>query len=225
MVDVALQEKISARSVSGRALRYGKSWRGRLFDVVLSGLLLLLLAPVMVGLALIVYLQDGGPVLFAQPRLGFGGKTFRCYKFRSMCVDAEARLDKLLKSSPQAYEEWGRDHKLKVDPRITVIGGILRKYSLDELPQLLNVLKGDMTLVGPRPIVEAEIWRYGWRFKHYCAVTPGLTGLWQVSGRSNTSYRLRVAMDVIYARRRNALLDLKVLAATIPAVILTRGSY
>jgi exopolysaccharide production protein ExoY len=225
MVEFALQEKSSVPLARRRSLRLGKSWRGRIFDIVLSGAALVWLFPVMLATALAIYLVDGGPIVFSQSRLGFGGKTFRCYKFRSMCVNAEARLDALLATSPQARQEWERDHKLKADPRITAIGGFLRKSSLDELPQLFNVFIGDMTLVGPRPIVHAEICRYGRRFSHYCAVRPGLTGLWQVSGRSDASYRSRVAMDVVYARRRGPLLDLKILLATIPAVIFTRGSY
>ncbi len=188
-------------------------------------LALVLLLPFMALIALVVYLEDGGPVLFSQSRLGFGGRSFRCLKFRSMSVNAEARLAALLDQSDEVRAEWERRHKLKVDPRITRVGRVLRKLSLDELPQLFNVLAGDMTLVGPRPIVQAEIWRYGARFKHYCSVRPGLTGLWQVSGRSDASYRARVAMDVIYARKRTAVLDLKILVATIPAVIFTRGSY
>jgi lipopolysaccharide/colanic/teichoic acid biosynthesis glycosyltransferase len=187
--------------------------------------MIVFLAPVIAATALLVYLEDGGPILFSQSRLGFGGKVFRCFKFRSMCVDAEARLMALLDSSPSARAEWERDHKLRVDPRITSIGGVLRKLSLDELPQLFNVLIGDMTLVGPRPIIQAEVWRYGRRFCHYCSVRPGLTGLWQVSGRNDASYRSRVAMDVIYAQNRGPLLDIKILIATVPAVIFSRGSY
>jgi lipopolysaccharide/colanic/teichoic acid biosynthesis glycosyltransferase len=225
MVEIVLSAKGRVRPVSERALRLGKSWRGRVFDILLSAGGLVFLSPVMIATALAIYLEDGGPILFSQARLGFAGKTFRCFKFRSMCVDAEARLEALLESSPTAKAQWERDHKLKIDPRITAIGAILRKFSLDELPQLLNVLKGDMTLVGPRPIIQAEVWRYGRRFHYYCAVKPGLTGLWQISGRSDSTYRARVAMDVVYSRRRGPLLDLKILAATIPAVISSRGSY
>lgn len=225
MVEVALSRKSSVRAASARALRLGKSMRGRVFDIVLSSIFLIGLAPVMLATALAIYLEDGGVVLFSQSRLGFAGKSFRCFKFRSMCIDAEARLGALLDASPSARTQWEQDHKLKVDPRITHVGAFIRKYSLDELPQLLNVLAGDMTLVGPRPIIQAEVWRYGRRFGHYCAVKPGLTGLWQVSGRSDASYRARVAMDVVYAKRRGPLLDLKILLATIPAVLSSRGSY
>jgi lipopolysaccharide/colanic/teichoic acid biosynthesis glycosyltransferase len=208
-----------------RKFRAGKSLRGRVFDIVLSVFFLIVLAPLMIAIALAIYLEDGGVVLFSQSRLGFAGEIFRCLKFRSMCVDAESRLEALLEASPGARRQWARDQKLKADPRITRVGAFLRKYSLDELPQLINVLRGDMTLVGPRPIVPAEARRYGRRFRHYCAVRPGLTGLWQVNGRSDASYRARVAMDVVYARKRGPLLDLKILIATIPAVLLSRGSY
>ncbi len=225
MVSVALSRKSNARSVSGRALRQGRSWRGRAFDVALSSAALIFLFPLMVLVALAIYLEDGGPVLFFQSRLGFRGRGFPCFKFRTMCVDAEARLAAVLASSPAAQREWAQDHKLKSDPRITKLGGFLRKSSLDELPQLLNVLRGEMSLVGPRPIVQAEVQKYGRRFSHYCAVRPGLTGLWQISGRNDASYRSRVAMDVVYAKKRGPALDLKIIAGTIPAVIMSRGSY
>jgi lipopolysaccharide/colanic/teichoic acid biosynthesis glycosyltransferase len=142
-----------------------------------------------------------------------------------MAIDAEQRLATLLADDPDARAEWDRDHKLRSDPRVTKLGLFLRKSSLDELPQLFNVLRGEMSLVGPRPIVEAEIAKYGRRFSHYCAVKPGITGLWQVSGRNDTSYRTRVALDCIYAKRRNVWMDFAVLASTVPAVLARRGSY
>jgi lipopolysaccharide/colanic/teichoic acid biosynthesis glycosyltransferase len=194
-------------------------------NVVIALLALIFVAPIMLGVGLAVFLQDGGPVLFAHRRIGRGGRTFRCLKFRSMAVDAEARLAELLAKDPQARAEWEADHKLRHDPRVTRLGDFLRRSSLDELPQLFNVLMGQMSLVGPRPIVEAEIPKYGRRFQHYCAVKPGITGLWQVSGRNDTSYRTRVAMDCVYATRRSAWLDLQVLVWTIPAVLTRRGSY
>lgn len=191
----------------------------------LALLLIVFLLPLLVAVAVAVWAQDRGPVLFAQRRLGRGGRSFRCLKFRTMAVDAEERLALLLSSDPFARAEWERDHKLRRDPRVTRLGGFLRKSSLDELPQLFNVLRGDMNLVGPRPIVEAEISRYGRRYLHYCSVRPGITGLWQVSGRNDVSYRTRVAMDCLYARRRTLGLDLYILAATIPVVLARRGSY
>ncbi|WP_374468810.1 sugar transferase [Phenylobacterium sp.] len=194
-------------------------------NVVVALLALVFLAPVMIAVAIAVYAQDGGPILFAHRRLGRNGRYFYCLKFRSMAVDAEQRLKTLLENDPQARAEWEKDHKLRDDPRVTKLGNFLRKTSLDELPQLFNVLKGEMSLVGPRPIVEAEIAKYGRRFHHYCAVKPGITGLWQVSGRNDTTYRARVAMDCVYAARRNVFMDFRVLALTVPAVLARRGSY
>jgi Undecaprenyl-phosphate galactose phosphotransferase WbaP len=194
-------------------------------NFVVALLALIFLAPLMVAVAIAVFVQDGGPVLFAHRRVGRNGRYFHCLKFRSMAIDAEARLAALLASDPEARAEWEKDHKLRNDPRVTKLGAFLRKSSLDELPQLFNVLRGEMSLVGPRPIVEAEIPKYGRRFRHYCAVKPGITGLWQVSGRNDTSYRTRVAMDCTYARARNVWLDAYVIAATVPAVLSRRGSY
>jgi len=192
-------------------------------SVALAALLFLL--PVMLLVALAIYAQDGGPVLFAHRRIGMNGRHFYCLKFRSMAIDAEARLAALLASDPEALAEWQRDHKLRRDPRVSRLGAFLRKTSLDELPQFLNVLRGDMSIVGPRPIVEAEVSKYGHRFRDYCAVKPGITGLWQVSGRNDTSYRTRVALDCVYARRRSFGLDAYIIACTVPAVLLRRGSY
>jgi exopolysaccharide production protein ExoY len=195
------------------------------FDIVAAASVLLLTAPLLVAIALLVWAMDGGPALFSQPRIGRDGRHFRCLKFRSMCVDADARLARLLASDENARREWQADHKLRVDPRITRLGRFLRKTSLDETPQLINVLRGEMSLVGPRPIVDAEITRYGRRFAAYCAQRPGITGLWQVSGRNDVSYRRRVALDTAYAARKSIALDMRILAATIPAVLLRRGSY
>ncbi|MDB5468424.1 MAG: rfbP [Phenylobacterium sp.] len=188
-------------------------------------LALIFLAPLMIVLAVAVYMQDGGGAVFAHRRIGRGGRHFPCLKFRSMAVDAEQRLADLLERDPVARAEWERDHKLRNDPRVTPLGAFLRKSSLDELPQLFNVLRGEMSLVGPRPIVDAEVAKYGRRFRHYCAVKPGITGLWQVSGRNDTSYRTRVALDCVYASHRNVWLDASVLARTVPAVLGRRGSY
>ena len=194
-------------------------------NIVVAIAALLFLLPVMLLVALVVYAQDGGPILFAHQRIGLSGRRFYCLKFRSMAADAEERLAALLAADPAARAEWQRDHKLRNDPRVTRVGAFLRRTSLDELPQLLNVLRGDMSMVGPRPIVEAEVPKYGHRFRDYCAVKPGITGLWQVSGRSDTSYRTRVALDCVYARRRNVGLDAYIIACTVPAVLARRGSY
>ena len=194
-------------------------------ELLLTLAALVFLTPLLLVVAVLIKLQDGGPVLFGHRRIGEGGRTFSCLKFRSMAVDAEDRLQRLLASDPQARAEWERDHKLKNDPRITRLGVFLRKSSLDELPQLLNVLRGEMALVGPRPIVAAEIAKYGRRFTAYCSVRPGITGLWQVSGRNDVSYQRRVAIDTVYAQQKSVGLDIKILFATIPAVFLRQGSY
>jgi lipopolysaccharide/colanic/teichoic acid biosynthesis glycosyltransferase len=187
--------------------------------------MLLFFLPVMALVAAAVALQDGGPAIFAHKRLGRNGKPFLCYKFRSMRVDAEARLAAVLAADPAAREEWARDHKLRRDPRVTPLGDFLRRSSLDELPQFFNVLRGEMSLVGPRPIVEAERIKYGRRFEHYCAVKPGITGLWQISGRNDVAYRTRVALDTCYAKNKSLGLDLYILVMTVPSVLRARGCY
>ena len=197
----------------------------RALDVTIALVALIFFLPLMLVVAALVYATDPGPIFFAHRRIGKGGRHFRCLKFRSMAVNAEALLSDLLANDPMARAEWARDHKLKDDPRITAVGAFLRKSSLDELPQIFNVLCGDMALVGPRPIVDAEALRYGRYFAHYCSVRPGITGLWQVSGRNNVSYRRRVAFDVAYSRSRSTLFDVKILAMTVPSVVMARGSY
>ena len=194
-------------------------------EMVLAVVMLALLAPLMLAVAVWIWLDDRGSPLFGQLRIGLDGRPFRCWKFRSMRTDAEARLAGHLAGSEAARAEWAHSHKLRDDPRITPLGAFLRRSSIDELPQLLNVVRGEMSLVGPRPIVAAEIKRYGRYFLHYCSVRPGMTGLWQVSGRSNTSYRRRVALDVTYARRRSPALDGFVLMMTLPAVLKSHGAY
>jgi exopolysaccharide production protein ExoY len=196
----------------------------RALDLGAGLVLLLFLSPVFAGVAIAIWVFDPGPVIFAHRRVGRGGVTFPCFKFRSMYVGAEARLARVLAEDPARRREWERDHKLRNDPRITPLGRILRYTSLDELPQLINVLRGEMSLVGPRPIVPDEIPRYGRFIMAYLLVRPGLTGLWQISGRSQTTYRRRVAADVLYVRSKSVGHDLRILVATIPAVILARGS-
>jgi exopolysaccharide production protein ExoY len=188
-------------------------------------LLVLFLLPLMILVAIAIALGDPGPIVFKHRRIGRNGAHFYCYKFRTMVIDAETRLADLLARDPVACDEWLRDHKLRNDPRITPLGLFLRRSSLDELPQLFNVLRGEMNLVGPRPIVDGEISRYGRRFRDYCAAKPGLTGLWQVTGRNDTTYRRRVALDSVYVRRRSPLLDLWIIALTVPAVLSRNGSY
>ena len=197
----------------------------RLGEVALAGLILAFMSPFLAVVALLIWVEDGGPVFFSQMRVGRGGKRFPCMKLRTMSIDAPARLARLLETREDAREEWARDHKLKNDPRITWLGRFLRKASIDEFPQLINVIRGDMSLVGPRPIVDAEVVRYGRRFEAYCTVRPGITGLWQVKGRNDVSYRRRVAIDTIYCANKSFGLDMRIVAATVPVVLFRRGSY
>lgn len=197
----------------------------RTIDILISLIAITLLLPLCVIVVLAIKLQDGGPVLYGQMRVGRGGTLFRCWKFRSMVVNAEHRLAALLAHDPAASAEWDADHKLRNDPRVTWLGRFLRKSSIDELPQLINVLRGEMSLVGPRPVIQAEEARYGRYFRNYCAVRPGITGLWQVMGRNDVSYRRRVALDVAFVRARSLSLYLIILLLTVPAVFGRRGVY
>jgi len=197
----------------------------RLADIVISLAAILFLLPGLLAVAVLVKVHDRGPILFAQTRIGKGMRTFKCLKFRSMRTNAAEVLAALLENDPVARAEWAADHKLRNDPRITPLGGFMRKTSLDELPQLFNVLWGDMSLVGPRPIVEAEVVKYGRSMRHYCRQVPGITGLWQVMGRNDVSYHRRVALDRLFTRKLSLKLYAGILCLTIPAVLLRRGSY
>jgi exopolysaccharide production protein ExoY len=197
----------------------------RMLDVSLAILVLLTVLPVLLLLCLVISLQDRGFPIFVHHRVGRGGQLFPCLKLRTMVRDADVRLRYLLETDPVARAEWELDQKLRRDPRITPLGRFLRKSSLDELPQLFNVIWGHMSLVGPRPIVPAEAARYGRYMQFYCAVRPGITGLWQVSGRNDTGYRRRVAMDTLYSRTRWVGGDISIMVRTIPAVLASRGSF
>ena len=213
------------RSDVRRAISFPADGSLRLIDIVLSALLLIFLLPVMLLIAAAVRMEGDGPVFFGHQRIGRGGASFRCLKFRTMVPDAERRLQELLAIDPVARREWAQDQKLREDPRITRIGRFLRRSSLDELPQLLNVLKGEMSLVGPRPIVHAEVMKYGRYYADYKSVRPGISGLWQISGRNDICYRKRVALDVVYARRRSVGLYLAVVFRTPVRVLLSTGCY
>jgi len=197
----------------------------RVFDLVLSLLGLIVVLPVTLVIAVLIRMDSPGPVFFAHRRVGQGGREFPCYKFRSMVPDAENVLKDYLATHPEAREEWERDFKLKDDPRITRIGAFLRKTSLDELPQFFNVLKGDMSLVGPRPIITAEIPKYGEYFADFCLVPPGITGMWQVNGRSDTTYEERVQMDTWYVRNWSVWIDVIYLLKTVAVVLMRKGAY
>ena len=193
------------------------------FDVLTASLLLFLCAPLMLAIAILI-MRDGGPALYRHRRIGSGGRSFPCMKFRTMHINAEAMLKDILARDPAAAAEWAATQKLRDDPRITAIGQVLRKTSLDELPQLLNVLRGEMSLVGPRPIVTAEVAFYGPQIADYYEARPGITGLWQVSGRSDTSYPRRVQLDVWYVRNWTLWHDIAILLKTVPAVLQRRGA-
>jgi Undecaprenyl-phosphate galactose phosphotransferase WbaP len=193
------------------------------FDHVVAMVLLLLLAPLLLALSMLVLL-DGGPAFYRHKRIGAGGRIFDCIKFRTMVPDADRVLRRVLAENPAAADEWAATQKLHADPRVTSLGRFLRRSSLDELPQLINVLRGEMSLVGPRPIVQAETARYADDIDYYYETKPGLTGLWQVSGRSDTSYARRVRLDVWYVRNWTLWHDIAILLKTIPAVFLQRGA-
>ncbi|MFW5655448.1 MAG: sugar transferase [Roseicyclus sp.] len=194
-------------------------------DIVLAGSALVMLSPLFLGLFLLMKARMPGPFLYAHERVGHGGRRFRCLKLRTMCMDGDAVLRRHLAADPDARREWDETRKLRNDPRVTPLGRVLRELSLDELPQFLNVVAGDMSLVGPRPVVADELDRYGMSRRHYVSVRPGVTGLWQISGRNETSYARRVALDRYYASRRSHALDLAILVRTVPAVVASRGAY
>ncbi|MBB5666850.1 exopolysaccharide production protein ExoY [Rhizobium leguminosarum] len=197
----------------------------RALDLLLAIAALILLSPLLLLVAMIVKFSDRGPVFYSHTRVGFGGAPFGCLKFRTMKTDASAQLAELLQNSAAARSEWEATRKLKDDPRITAVGDILRRSSLDELPQLFNVLRGEMSLVGPRPITAEELPRYGEHIWAYMAVRPGLTGHWQTSGRNDVSYEHRVSLDVHYLNNWSLGRDLIIIAKTIPALFSQRGSY
>lgn len=186
-------------------------------DCIGAGLLLLLLSPLF-ALLYVQIRREGGDVFYGHRRIGRNGEWFTCYKFRTMIPDAEAVLQRVLAENPALQAEWDRDEKLRDDPRVTAVGNWLRRTSLDELPQLYNVLIGDMSLVGPRPATEIGKSHYGRAWRWYQAVRPGMTGLWQVSGRNEVGFRRRVALDVYYIRNQSLLLDLQILLRTIRVV-------
>jgi len=195
------------------------------FDMFVSIVLAVLMLPFFVIISILIYIDSPGPVVFSHKRVGHKGIPFPCYKFRTMVSNAQEVLKRHLAANPEAQAEWDRDFKLKNDPRITKIGGFLRKTSLDELPQLFNVLKGEMSLVGPRPIVHEEVSRYGEYINDYYIVRPGITGIWQVSGRNDIDYPERVKMDSWYVRNWSVWLDITLLIKTAKVVLERKGAY
>ncbi|QRI66541.1 sugar transferase (plasmid) [Shinella sp. PSBB067] len=197
----------------------------RSFDILVALAALVVLSPIFVLIMALVKYSDGGSVFYGHRRIGYNGSTFRCLKFRTMAENGDVLLQQHLEQNPEALEEWRATRKLQDDPRVTVVGTVLRKLSLDELPQLVNILKGEMSIVGPRPVVEDELELYEASAVYYLRSRPGLTGLWQVSGRNDVSYATRVAFDTHYVRNWSLTSDLVIVARTIPAVCLSRGSY
>ncbi|MDO6462215.1 exopolysaccharide biosynthesis polyprenyl glycosylphosphotransferase, partial [Granulosicoccaceae sp. 1_MG-2023] len=194
------------------------------FDIVLSGLGLLALSPLFVYLIIKVG-QDGGPAFYSQRRIGRNGRIFKCWKFRSMHVNAEKKLQELLRDNPEARAEYERTQKLKDDPRITKLGHFIRATSIDELPQLWNVFTGDMSLVGPRPVRPDELSLYGAQSRYYLQTRPGITGLWQISGRNDVEYHTRVSLDAWYVRNWSLWYDITILFKTVRVVLHSNGAY
>ena len=215
---VMFQMRNNLKNRSNRILKFVFDWCLTLFGTIC-------IAPIFAIISLWIYLDSPGPVIFKHRRVGKDGKEFDCYKFRSMCVDADRILKELLEKNPEARKEWEKGFKLKEDPRITKSGAFLRKTSLDELPQIFNVLKGEMSLVGPRPIIRAEVPRYGKYISDYYMVRPGITGLWQTSGRNDIDYNERVQMDTWYVRNWNIWFDIVLLWRTFKAVLAGKGAY
>lgn len=197
----------------------------RIIDIIITSIAIIMLLPFFIIIGTLIVFTSGGGVFYCHQRIGTGGKEFACLKFRTMCMDSQQKLEKLLATDAAAKMEWESLHKLKNDPRITKIGKFLRKTSLDELPQLFNVLKGDMSLVGPRPIVRDEIHYYNDDSYYYKLVKPGITGLWQISGRSDTDYTKRVRLDVWYVKNWSLWYDFAILLKTIPVLLTRNGAY
>lgn len=197
----------------------------RFIDIVFAGSSLVFFLPLFGLIALLIKCSDAGPVLYRHWRIGHAGRPFECLKFRTMVLNGDEVLGRHLAESPSASGEWNETRKLKRDPRVTFVGAVLRKLSLDELPQLINIFRGEMSIVGPRPIVSDEVQMYGPHAELYFKARPGLTGLWQVSGRNDKSYSERVALDCAYVSSWSLSTDLLIVMKSIPAVLSLRGSY
>jgi len=211
--------------VRNNLLRPGARLAKRIIDLTLCALLIPVIVPVIAIVYSLIAVESGFPVFYSQQRLGHGAKSFRIWKFRTMVRNAPEVLEQTLARNVQLRDEWNQNQKLRNDPRITAIGKFLRKTSLDELPQFWNVVRGDMSLVGPRPIVECEIAKYKEAYGAYTKTTPGVTGLWQVSGRNHTTYSERVAYDTFYVRNWSVWMDLYLLARTVKVIVTGAGAY
>ena len=222
-LDLSSNTRISPRSLNQNLV--SKDWIARVLDISLILLAAPYISLAMLIIAISIKLDSRGPVFYRQARIGRFGHKFHVYKFRTMIQNADQVLKDHLEKSPQLKAQWAKKHKLKQDPRVTRLGALLRKSSLDELPQLWNILKGEMSLVGPRPIVDAEVEKYGKCFNFYTQVRPGLTGLWQVSGRNDTTYKQRVELDEYYVRNRGLRLYFQILWKTVFVVLRKDGAY
>lgn len=197
----------------------------RALDIAIASVALLLIVPVLPIIILFLLIQDGTPIIYRQPRVGLAGRRFDCLKFRSMARDSAKRLETLLQTCSRSRAEWESSQKLKQDPRIHAVGAVLRRSSLDELPQLVNVLRGDMSIVGPRPMMTEQVSLYGESYSTYTSVRPGITGLWQVSGRNSLSFEQRVHFDGLYAQKVTFMSDMRILVRTVWVVLAGHGSY
>lgn len=224
-VESLFNEKLMLLRLKNNLARSWNRYLKTIFDFALTLVGTVAISPILIFIAIWIYKDSPGPVIFKHTRIGKNGKKFPCYKFRSMCIDAKEKLAELLENDPVAKAEWERDFKLKNDPRITKSGAFLRRTSLDELPQIFNVLKGEMSLVGPRPVIEEELERYGEYVNDYLMVKPGITGMWQINGRNDTSYAERVCMDSWYVRNWSIWIDNLILWRTLKSVIRCKGAY
>jgi len=210
---------------TGDIYRVKSSRVKRVMDLAMAFPVLVLVSPLLMAIYALLKIFDPGPALFTQQRIGRDGRTFVVYKFRTMRVDAAERLQHVLANDPQAAAEWAEYQKLRNDPRVTLLGHFLRKSSLDELPQLLNIVRGEMSVIGPRPVTASEMQRYGADLPFYTAVRPGVLGLWQVRGRNTLTYPQRVAFDVQYVQTWSIWQDVKIMLMAVPVVLLGRGAY
>lgn len=219
IIEENIKEKIKGKNIIYRFVK-------RLIDILggLVGMILLVPVTLCVYLARKILKEDGGPLFYEQLRYGKNGKKFRLYKFRSMCIDADKKLKEYLAENEEARKEFEENQKLKDDPRITKIGNFLRKTSLDELPQMINILKGEMSFIGPRPVVDGEIEKYGTNRDKFLSIKPGLTGYWQANGRSNTTYAERIDMELYYVDNQSLWLDIKIFFKTFISVIKKEGA-
>lgn len=215
----------SGNPPAGEIFRVNSSGVKRAMDLVLAFTALMFISPLLIAIYCLLKIFDPGPALFTQLRVGRDGRTFTVYKFRTMRVNAQERLENMLAGDPAAMAEWAQFQKLRYDPRVTILGRILRKTSLDELPQLLNIVRGEMSVIGPRPVTSGEIHRYGAEYPYYTAVRPGVLGLWQVKGRNKLTYTQRVAYDVEYVKTWSIWQDIKILFMAVPVVLLGLGAY